>query len=269
MQATLFEQQCPSSAEYQETQETTAEIGHPRPALDLTLYCPSTRTAVLRSGFAVKGVRVRCKAKGCPVCGPVEWELHFAPVRATAEAGGTLHFLEVARNQREAFHKRVKRAGAEAKYVPFRDVFLCVTTLAEGRQIIADDLEELLYKAFEISGRVKGNVTGTRGWKKACEISDASGKNILNRRTTSEWELVGYAGMSPEKASRAVMELGEQVPELHVRETPTGWTTHCVDPRPVERLLCAARVLSPDVLAENRLRRQESLIAIARSREAA
>ena len=263
--------ECPSSAESLHVENLIAESGHAdSPSMAPLPPCPAMRTAVLSRGLKVKGVRVTCKAKGCPVCGPIEWSLHMEPVRKSAEAGEMLYFIEVSADAREAFHKRVRRAGAEAKYVPVRHgAFLCVTTYACGVEVDFCELEDLMLAAFERSARLGANVTGTRGWKKANELVNTDGSVVVRRSKKSGWAFEGYAGMSPAKAQAAAEGAVELVPRSMFIAEPHGWTTSCVDESVVARVLIAVRVLDPAVVVRRKLDRQASNEARGRSLVAA
>jgi Bifunctional DNA primase/polymerase, N-terminal/CHC2 zinc finger len=139
-------------------------------------------------------MRLFCKRKACPGCGPrlrAKYAAHFT----AATAGRTLYRVPVARGSWATMAKRLRRAAADYVRVPAPDGRYTVFATVGPGELVAEPAAALA-EAFNFMPSDLARVSSTRAWR------------ISSPETAGAWELVGLVKVGTDRAAAVARHLG-------------------------------------------------------------
>jgi hypothetical protein len=183
---------------------------------------------------AVIAVRLPCRRKACPYCGPRR-RLQLARSYLELLDGTPLVRLVIARGAWQACARRLKRAGAEYLRIPAPgDRYVVLASAGLGEPVT--DLAGCLADTFGQMPSDTARVSSTRGWSLTGEAAAAAGgspgAHVASGQTSQDdqgasvpagFELLGLASIPLDQLVRVARHQGIYAGQVEARTLPAEW----------------------------------------------
>ena len=213
-------------------------LGEARPPLEKSAHEPCGTVHLYRlDGGRLRAVRVDCKTKGCPKCGPrlrATYAMGYTTVVAPA---GPLYRLRLPDAHWRRLQARLNGRGAHWLRIPSPAGQLTIYTTADdqgGYLAVDQDLADQLAADFQAMPSDRRNVSASQAWRKAYH---AWQDDQQSQPATDQGEWLGILGRPLEHVAMMAAEPGmlehEAGNSVYLRDPPDAetWRRFCAQAR--------------------------------------